>query len=785
MIKLTKKLKKLEDRLFNVEYYDPGKWYFADTNILEIEGNEFLRDEPMVVRKAYAHQYICHNLPVIIKPDELIVGCPNQNSVGWGSTIPKYFDKDEEDRAAMHELNESSIWGHHPPAFDKIIDNGITGVKAEVEDALQRELEKDITDQMSVNEYRAMLIALDGVSDYARRYSDEALRMACECEDGERRTELLKIYEICKRVPLHPARTLQEASQSYWLIYSVVNSGGEFIPLGRADQYLYPYYQKDMDAGRITEEDAYNIIGSFLVKCNERIIIDTKKAENHYTFGLFSQGIVFDEETKENNINGTGGFAQRGLKWRDDEDINSEANYNYGQSGNDWLMNCMVGGVHADGTDATNKISYMFVELMNAMNLLMPTLGARVHEDTPESFLKLLAEVLRYGQGEPIIYNDRTIIPGFVDLGIPVEEARDYCSDGCWETLLPGKSHFSYAHIMNLQCLEWTLNRGITVKTGAKDGLDTGDPIGFQTFDEFYEAYKKQMDHQIDFQCARRIENLGLSYMIAPDPLFSSITRDCVKNGRDISQDGARYIFHMILVTGLADTVDSMAVIKKLVFDERRVSMEELLAAMKDNWKGHERLRAMAQNMVPKFGNDEDYTDDLAVRLLKDFEDKVQEWKERHEKVLFPCGIGTFENYAVLGRDTAATPNGREDWEALAPNYSPVAGADLNGPTSVIKSISKPDLKRYYAGTPVDIAVNSNEFEGGAGVIRLKDLIESFCELGGQVMTITSTNVEDLKDAKVHPERHKDLRVRMGGLSAYFIAMAPIQQDNIIRRFSR
>ncbi len=338
---------------------------------------------------------------------------------------------------------------------------------------------------------------------------------------------------------------------------------------------------------------------------------------------------------------------------------------------------------------------------------------------------------------------------------------------------------------MNLQCLEWTLNRGISVKTGLKDGLDTGDPLEFKTYDELYEAYKKQMFEKIDFQCARRIENLGLSFMIAPDPMFSSITRDCVKNGRDISQDGARYIFHMILVTGLADTADSLAAIKKMVFEEKKVSMKELIDALHNNWEGHERLRMMMLNRMPKFGNDDDYVDEIAVQILKDFEERVQTWQGKHEKILFPCGIGTFENYAVLGHDAAASPNGRENWEALAPNYSPVAGADLNGPVSIMKSISKPELKRYYAGTPVDLSVNSNEFAGEAGVIRLKDLIETFCELGGQIMTITSTNVEDLRDAKVHPERHRNLRVRMGGLSAYFIAMAPAQQDNIIRRFTR
>ena len=203
------------------------------------------------------------------------------------------------------------------------------------------------------------------------------------------------------------------------------------------------------------------------------------------------------------------------------------------------------------------------------------------------------------------------------------------------------------------------------------------------------------------------------------------------------------------------------------------------------NWQGHERLRLLRMNRVPKFGNDDDYVDQIAVRMLKDFEERVQTWQGKHPKVKFPCGIGTFENYAVLGRDTAASANGREAWGALAPNYSPVAGTDLSGPLSVFNSIAKPDLKRFYAGTPVDIAVNANEFTGDAGVDRLKALIETFCEVGGQVMTITSTSVEELKDAKVHPENHKDLRVRMGGLSAYFIAMAPAQQDNIIARFSR
>lgn len=779
-MKLTPRLEKLKDRLFNVEFHDPGVWHFKDVNILD--GNEELAKEPLVVRKAKAQEYMCMHLPAKIKPDELIVGNPNQNSVGWGTVMPIYYTEEEGEQAARYQLNEASVWGHHPPAWDKIIKQGVVGVKEEVSEAIKKQLRSTKPDQEALNEYRAMLIALDGLIEFGRRHAQVALKEALSCKDPVRRRELMEIYEVCSHVPENPARTLHEAAQAYWFTYCIVNSGGEYVPLGRADQFLYPYFEKDLSEGRITKERAIDIIGSFLVKCNERIIIDTKKAENHYNFGLFSQGVVPDE-TKAKTI--TGGYEQRGLSWRDDEDVDSDANFNYGQSGNDWLMNCIVGGQHPDGTDATNEVSYLFIDIMHEMGLIMPTLAARVHKGTPEAFYNKIAEVLRYGQGEPMIYNDDTIIPGFIDMGIPLEEARDYTNDGCWETLIPGKSHFSYAHVMNLRCLEWVLFRGISQHNQQLEGLDTGDPTQFNSWEDFYEAYKKQMNARVDFQCRRRLENFGLSYMIAPDPLMSSIMLDCVEKGKDISQDGARHIFHLILVTGLSNTVDSLAAIKKLVFEDKSITIDELIQAIKSNWKGYERLRARVLNEVPKFGNDNDYVDSIAIRLLKDFEDRVEVWRRSQDTMMFPVGIGTFENYAVLGREIGATPDGRYFGDPLAPNYSPTPGADINGPTAVFKSTTKPELLKYYCGCPVDIAVNSNEFEGDAGIERMKGLIKSFCDLGGQILTITSTNVEDLKDAKVHPERHRNLRVRLGGLSAYFIALAPVQQDNIIKRFEK
>jgi formate C-acetyltransferase len=548
---------------------------------------------------------------------------------------------------------------------------------------------------------------------------------------------------------------------------------------------MYPYYKDDVDAGRITWDEARDILASFLVKCNERVIQDTKKAENHYNYGLFSQGVIPAEDNLQSDSNQTGGYATRALTWQEGEDVNSDANFNYGQSGNDWLMNCIVAGQYSDGRDATTDLSYLFVEIMHEMQLLMPTLAVRIHRNTPVPFIERVAEALRYGRGEPMVYNDEAIIPGFVKLGIPIEIARDYSNDGCWETLIQGKSHFSYAHVINPRCIEWVLSRGISQHNGLQEGIDTGDVSQHKTFEDFYAAYQKQVQHYIDKQCTMRIENYGLSSMIAPDPLMSSIMDDCVKSGSDISDDGARYVFHQILVTGLSTAIDSLVAIRTLVYERAQLTLSQVRDILASDWAGHEDLRAEIANKFPKFGNDIDAVDQLAVRVLDDFATHVQSWNDKKTRILFVSGIGTFENYAALARDVGASADGRKFGEAFAPNYSPSPGMDIKGPTATIKSVTKPDLVRYYSGTPLDLSINSRDVCGDTGIARLVGLIKGFCELGGQILTITSLNVEDMEDAKIHPEQHRSLMVRMGGLSAYFIAMSPIQQDNIIKRFSK
>jgi pyruvate-formate lyase len=779
MRQLTERLKRLNHRLHKVDFMTPDKWCFTDINILDIEELSFLRHEPVAIRKAYSLRYVAANLPVVIKEDELIVGCPNQNSVEFGMCIPRYLTEQEREFFESYGLSEISLFGHHPPSYDKVMKKGVIGIKEEIEHYLALEMKNESPDEDKTIEYRAMLLSLDALTIYSNRYADKVLQIALECKNQNRKNELLEIYRICRKVPMQPADSLQEAVQSYWFAYTVMNSGGEFLPLGRIDQYFCSYYQQDLERGTLEESCAMDIIGSFLIKCNERIVLDSKLMKDHRDIGYLATGSSprnTIELQKERD-------AYHNHFWHADEPIDSEHNKFFGQETNNKMMTCVVGGLKEDGSDATNELSYLFIELVYQMKLLMPTLGARIHQHTPKSFIRLLAEVLRYGQGEPIIYNDEAILKGYKKLGIPLSDARQYSSDGCWETLISGKTNFYFEYVLSLKCLEWVMNRGTTVKYGSKDSIDTGDTANFKDFEEFYSAYRQQMYHEMERIWNEYIRNIAISALVAPDPLFSAIAYDCIKKGSDFYADGAKYEFRMLLLSGLADTVDSLLVIKKLVYQEKKISLDEFNSALHANWQGYERLHALIINRVEKFGNDNDYVDCIAIRILEDFSKKLVELQRKNNTIKLTGGIGTFHIYAALGDSIAASPNGRRNYDALAPNYSPVPGCDKNGPLSVIKSATKASLIDFMAGTPIDLSINKNEFEGEAGICRLINMITSFCDLDGQIISITSNSVEEFLDAKKNPEKHKNLRVRMGGLSAYFITLAPVQQDKIIERF--
>lgn len=386
------------------------------------------------------------------------------------------------------------------------------------------------------------------------------------------------------------------------------------------------------------------------------------------------------------------------------------------------------------------------------------------------------------GWQESRIYNDEAIIEGLVKIGVPIEDARLYSNDGCWEVVIPGKTNFNFAHIEVLQILEYVLFHGQSLVRKKQEGPDLGDPREWKSYDELYSIFREQVFIRLEKIIRNRMKYLFDSHEIAPDPLMSILMDNCIEKGLDLTNGGTEYIFFVPVITGIANCVDSLAVIKKLVYEEKAITMDELLQAIETNFEGREPLRQMVINRVPKFGNDEPYVDEICAQLLKEIADKTKEIQSGLDHIYLPLAIGTFENMARFGHNLGASADGRLYQQSIGSNYAPAIGMDTSGPTAAIKSITHADLLPYINGCPLDIQINSNEVEGEAGVKRIEALIKSFLDLGGIILTITGVSEELLRDAQIHPENHRGLRVRLGGLSAYFIALPEDVQNIMIKR---
>lgn len=766
-ITVSARVKKLNTRLQNEDYFRPLPWLFENVNILNTADNDWLKKEPIVIRKAYSIRYVAENLPLIVYDDEMIVGVPNQSSVEFGTVIPEYLTEEERKAFSVYDLNEYGLVGHHAPDWNLVLQKGTIGLTKDVDKALGK-LQKDAPDyQLKKDELQAMRLSLEALDILSNRYAGRLEELANECSGTERKDELEKMAQILKKVPRNPAENLWEALQSFWITYVLLASNGEFLPLGRIDQYFKPYVQLELCESSPAWDETCDLIGSFLIKCNERNVLDARLLENK------------SPEKKK-----TGVFARNIRFYHEEEPETSENNKFFGQEANNRMMTAVVGGYLANKHDGTNVLSYLFLQMVDELHLLMPTLGVRINKNTPKELLKVVANILRHGQGEPVIYNDDAIIRNHDKLKVSDEDVVDYSSDGCWEVIFPGKDNFAYDNIYALQCLEWTMNDGRRIKTGEKDGLATKDISLIHSYEEFYENYLLQVKHQLSQAAENFVENVGVTAITSPDPLLSTLCSGCIDNGKDFLGKGAKYQHRMLLLLGFADTVDSLAAIKYMVFEQRFISLEELRCALQSNWNGFEEVRHIIRKSVPTFGNNDEYTDEIAVRFMTDYSEMLTVVQNKYKNVIFTGGIGTFHMYAAWGNMTGASPNGRGAYEPLAPNYSPVPGTNINGPLATIISSTKGDLSNFMTGTPVDIQINGNDFSGESGLERLMDIIQGFCELDGQIMTISSYSLEQLKDAKVHPEKYRDLRVRMGGLSAYFVQLAPVAQDKIIERFA-
>lgn len=754
------RLARIKDRLVNVEYVTKREWWGDGTTILT---DEAVLHEPLIVRKALACEYVLCNMPVALKPDELIVGMPTMSCCGFGRLFPEYATAEEKAAAAKKGLSVKSVWGHHPPNWEKGIRLGLRGLRAEIEQKQAEEAALPNPDPEKADLYRSMLIGIAAIRKLSLRYRDLTKQEAEKETDPVRKQELLQISDICSRIPEEPAQTLQEALQSFWFYYISFDSCMERVPAARIDQYLYPYYRNDIDTGRITQEQARELVGSWMAKCSERVQILSELWENHLGPDDNSVGADPDDESL---------FIE----------MENDQAYTLGTSANHWFMNVVLGGLKRNGEDATNELSYLMLDTWAYLELVAPVMNVRFHKNSPEKLYEACARILRCGSGEPAIYNDEAVIEGLVKLGIPLEDARDYSNDGCWETVIPGKTNFNFAHVEVLQILEYVLFHGRSLVRNRQEAPDVGDPREWKTYEEFYSVFREQVYQRLEKIIRNRMKYLFDSHEIAPDPLMSIMMDNCVEKGRDLTNGGTEYIFFVPVITGIANCADSLAVIKKLVYEEKAITMDELIQALETNWEGREPLRQMVLNRVPKFGNDDLYVDEICSQLLDEIAQRNAEIMKTFDKVYLPMAIGTFENMARFGHNIGASADGRLFQESVGSNYAPGVGMDTSGPTAVIKSITHANLLPYINGCPLDIQINSNEVEGEAGVKRIEALIKSFMDLGGIILTITGVSEELLRDAQAHPENHRGLRVRLGGLSAYFIALPPEVQEIMIKR---
>jgi formate C-acetyltransferase len=522
----------------------------------------------------------------------------------------------------------------------------------------------------------------------------------------------------------------------YWFVHvgviTELNTWDSFNP-GRLDQHLYPFYKKELDEGTLTREDAKELLECFWVKFNNQ------PAPPKVGITLQESGTYTD-------------FAN----------INN-------------------GGLTAEGHDGVNEVTYLILDVIDEMRLLQPSTNIQLSQKSPDKFLKRALEIVREGWGQPSIFNADVIVQEMLRQGKSVEDARTGGTSGCVETGCFGREAYILTGYFNLpKILEITLNNGIDPKTGTKLGMETGDPRDFESFEDLMAAFQKQMNYFLDvkIQGNNVIETLYTKYM--PCPFLSTIVSDCIQNGRDYNAGGARYNSRYIQGVGIGSITDSLASLKTHVFDEKNVSMDTLLEALKDNFEGHELLRQRFLNHTPKYGNDDDRADEIMAQVFNMFFTSVD---GRPSPTGFTYRIDMLPTtcHVYFGSVTGATPDGRLSGEPLSEGISPVQGADRHGPTSVIKSCSKMDHVKT-GGTLLNQKFTPRLLEGQEGIDNLAHLVRAYFALGGHHIQFNVVSADMLRDAQKNPDKYRDLIVRVAGYSDYFCDLTRALQDEIISR---
>lgn len=741
--------------------------------------------QPVEAVRAKAFAATVREMPINIYPDELIVGwlCsePRGSEVSLG--LEKELDSlgsrehnpflitDEDKREFLEEIspflrehyhlaagviafNGRTTLLHHTSNYEKVLKKGLLGIKKDAEEQLAGlDLSKpEDLEKMAFLE--DVIMCLDAAAELGGRFAARARELAKEEADAGRKAELLKIAEVCDRVPAHPARTFHEAVQSHWLADVLLRWEGNHESPGRADQHLYPYYEADLKEGRITEEAAQELIDCWFLKFNP---------DNPLTSAAGAR--LWDNKSEGHHIH--------------------------------------AGGLKADGSDATNALSYMFIEaMMHLPGIVEPTFSFLVHSKTPDDLLIKACQLTSLGSGYPKFINNDLMVDMLLSRyalsdGPPItlEIAREHgtCA-GCHNPGLQGmESGFGGGTVMRdirglntvpgptvTAALEYTLTNGVRRYDQKKVALETGDPSQFVSFEEFRDAYRRQVAEMI--RGSLIVAGIGQLDGLMPNPFGSALTEGCIEKGVAKEKGGARYNCGLGLnMIGNIDVGNSLAAIKKLVFEEKSVTMDRLCRALDNNFEGDEELRKMCLE-APKFGNDDDDADQESAWVIHVLAEELQKYETTYGGRYFLCG-NPLALYISVGEITGALPSGRLAGEPLADGgCSPTIGSDVKGPTAVLKSVGKLNNAEVSTGITLNMKLDPVVFDLEDGFKRLADLIRVFVDQKVFHLQINVVSGDMLRAAQEEPEKHKELSVKVAGYNALFVRLEKDIQDTIIER---
>ncbi len=759
--------------------------------VLETEAYKKFAGDAIPIFRAKVVNYIMEHMTTLIMDDELVVGTPTNKFLGanlhpeFQSSTKFYLDElDEfpvrtkdpydvspEDREkileclpywegkAMQDIAKAALPKHTVECMeDDIITVGLTngvsgettcdheklltvGLKGYMEEC-QRNIDamypKCQLDEEKKNFWQACIIQCRGLITYAHRMADEAERQAAECTDEKRKKELLMIAENCRVVPENPPQTFWQALQMVWFahVYFHIEVCTTANGFGRFDQYMWPYYKKDViDEKNITQEESPEMLQCFYLKACE----------------------VFEV--------------------RDRWYATSFAGYPM------WEI-LVVGGQTPDGKDATNELSYLCLEAANQLKTTQPVMAVRVWDGTPEALIRKGCVMIQDGQANPGFFNDYAAMKMALGKGCSIEEARDWTIVGCIQPgpgggATDGSPDAGYVNMGKM--IEFVLHNGVDPDTGKLMGLKTGDPREFKDVEDLKNALKKQILHHYRMVCDGYNVMQSMHQTRYPVIFAGMLTKGCVESGRSVQHGGAKYSTAGLYITGAANLADSIAAIDTCVFRDKDITMDELIKACDNNFEGQERIRQLLLNKPPKFGNDNEYVDGIYREMMHFIADNVQQWPDARGG-WYSFNVHSQTVNVSHGLVTGATPDGRKKGEPFCDNASPMMGRDVSGPTATVKSVASMDQGAFHDGALFNLRFDPRGVQGERGLANIEGVIKTFFQAGGEHIQINVVDTDTLKDAQINPERHKGLMVRVAGYMAYFTELDKSAQDTIIYR---